>query len=58
MLHRIPGSPKTIGPRGQVFKGGRSHIGRKVMTLEDFLPRAPRVRRSRSSSSRSRSRRK
>lgn len=55
MIHPIPGSHRSIGPFGRLLKGGRTHIGNRVMSLHDFTPAFLGVRRSRSSS-RSRSR--
>lgn len=55
-FHRIPGSSRSVGPYGLMYKGGRTHIGRQVMSLRDFTPspRSPSRRRRSASTSTSR----
>lgn len=56
-FHRIPGSSRSIGPYGFMYKGGRTHIGKQIMSLNDFTPSPRSGRSSRSSSRRSGGRR-
>ena len=57
-FHKIPSSPKSLGPYGFVYTGNRTHIGTEVMNLKhaaqaNLGPEKPRSRR-RSKTARSR----